>query len=54
MMPCTISVYEKAGGNTYVATMSMKLMGKMFGGLVAEVMGGGTEEEETFTQFLSK
>ena len=54
MMPCTISVYEKDDGNTYVATMGMKLMGKMFGGLIAEVMGGTVaEEEEAFTRFLN-
>ncbi|MEA2067616.1 MAG: DUF302 domain-containing protein [Verrucomicrobiota bacterium] len=54
MMPCTISVYTKADGNTYVATMGMKLMGKMFGGLIAEVMGGAVaEEEETFTAFIN-
>jgi len=53
MMPCTISVYTKADGNTYVATMGMKLMGKMFGGTVAEIMGGAVaEEEETFTSFI--
>ena len=54
MMPCTISVYQKDDGNTYVATMGMKLMGKMFGGLIAEVMGGAVaEEEEAFTAFLN-
>ncbi|MEN7973763.1 MAG: DUF302 domain-containing protein, partial [Verrucomicrobiota bacterium] len=54
MMPCTISVYEKSDGSTYVATMGMKLMGKMFGGLIAEVMGGAVAtEEETFTHFLN-
>ena len=54
MMPCTISVYTKEDGSTYVATMGMKLMGKMFGGLVAEVMGGAVaEDEETFTEFIN-
>lgn len=38
MMPCTISVYEK-GGETYIGTMNAGLMGRMFGGTVAEVMG---------------
>ncbi|MBN2162741.1 MAG: DUF302 domain-containing protein [Pontiellaceae bacterium] len=53
MMPCTISVYQKSDGNTYVATMGMRLMGKMFGGVIADVMGGKVaEEEETFTDFL--
>jgi len=54
MMPCTIAVYQKSDGNTYVATMGMKLMGKMFGGLVSEVMGGAVaEEEEAFTRFIN-
>jgi uncharacterized protein (DUF302 family) len=53
MMPCTISVYEKADGATYVATMGMRLMGKMFGGVIADVMGGKVaDEEEGFTRFL--
>ncbi len=38
MMPCTISVYEK-GGETCIGTMNGGLMGRMFGGTVAEVMG---------------
>lgn len=38
MMPCTISVYAK-GGETYIGTMNAGLMGRMFGGTVAEVMG---------------
>ncbi len=38
-MPCTISVYEKSDGKTYVGIMNAGLLGKMFGGTVAEVMG---------------
>jgi len=38
-MPCTISVYEKSDGKTYIGTMNAGLLGKMFGGTVAEVMG---------------
>lgn len=37
-MPCTISVYEKSDGKTYIATMNAGLLGKMFGGTVAGVM----------------
>lgn len=40
MMPCTISVYRKDDGNTYVGALNAGLMGKMFGGTVARVMGG--------------
>ncbi|NOQ80042.1 MAG: DUF302 domain-containing protein, partial [Gammaproteobacteria bacterium] len=37
-MPCTISVYQKSDGKTYVGTMNAGLLGEMFGGTVAEVM----------------
>jgi uncharacterized protein (DUF302 family) len=40
MMPCTISVYDKSDGKTYVGFMNAPLIGTMFGGLVGEVMGG--------------
>jgi uncharacterized protein (DUF302 family) len=38
-MPCTISVYEKSDGKAYVGTMNAALLGKLFGGSVAEIMG---------------
>lgn len=37
MMPCTIAVYEKSDGKTYVAMMNLDLMGKMYGGDVAKM-----------------
>ncbi len=40
MMPCTVSVYETAEGEVYIATMNIKPMAWMFGGKVKEVMGG--------------
>lgn len=40
MMPCTIAVYEKSDGTVWAANMNAKLLGKMFGGVVAEVMAG--------------
>ena len=53
MMPCSISVYQKSDGKTYVSTMNTGLMGKMFGGVVAEVMGGPVAADEAeFTAFL--
>lgn len=45
MMPCSIAVYEKADGKTYISTMNSKMMGKMFGGTVADVMAGPVAEE---------
>lgn len=53
MMPCTISVYEKDDGKTYVGTMNAGLMGKMFGGTLATVMGGEVaEQQKRFVGFL--
>lgn len=40
MMPCTIAVYEKSDGTVWAANMNAKLLGAMFGGVVAEVMAG--------------
>jgi uncharacterized protein (DUF302 family) len=40
MMPCTISVYEKEDGKAYVGYMNAGILGKAFGGIVAEIMGG--------------
>lgn len=55
MMPCSIAVYEKADGKTYVSMMNSGLMGKMFGGTAAEVMGGAVAEETAmFIEFLNK
>jgi uncharacterized protein (DUF302 family) len=55
MMPCTISVYEKSDGKTYVATMNAGLLGTMFGGTVAEVMGGDVAaQQQKFIAFVHK
>jgi len=37
MMPCTIAVYEKSDGKTYVAMMNLDAMGQMYGGDVLEM-----------------
>ena len=50
-MPCTIAVYEKTDGGTYVAATNASLLGRAFGGGVAEVMGGPVAEaQERFIQ----
>ncbi|MDF7798806.1 DUF302 domain-containing protein [Pontiellaceae bacterium B1224] len=54
MMPCSMAVYQKSDGKTYVSTMNTGLMGRMFGGVVAEVMAGPVAADEAgFTKFLS-
>jgi uncharacterized protein (DUF302 family) len=37
MMPCTIAVYQKSDGKTYIAMMNLEVMGEMFGGDVLEM-----------------
>jgi len=55
MMPCTISVYEKEDGKIYVAHMNAGLMGKVFGGVISEVMAGPvTEQQNQFLDFAHK
>ncbi|MCK5479058.1 MAG: DUF302 domain-containing protein [Methylococcales bacterium] len=55
MMPCTISVYQKSDGYVYVGTMNARLLGTMFGGKVAEVMGGTVAaQQKKFIAFLKK
>ncbi len=51
MMPCTISVYEKSDGKTYIGHMNAGLMGGMFGGDVAEVMGVVDGQQHDFLSF---
>jgi uncharacterized protein (DUF302 family) len=52
MMPCTISVYEKADGKTYIGTMNAELLGKMFGGDIAQIFGVDVaEDQQKFIKF---
>ena len=37
MMPCTIAVYEKSDGKTYISLMNMEMLGMIYGGLIAEI-----------------
>ena len=50
-MPCTISVYQKSDGKTYVGTMNAGLLGEMFGGAVAEVMDEVAIDQQGFIEF---
>ncbi len=50
-MPCTISVYEKNDGTTWIGYMNAKLMGDMFGGDVAEAMTPVAADQSSFIEF---
>ena len=46
LMPCSWGVYKGKDGIVYITGMNMGLMGKMFGGNIAKVMGGAVAAEE--------
>ncbi len=46
MMPCTVSVYQKSDGKAYIGYMNARMVGMMFGGKIAEVMGGPVAEAQ--------
>ena len=46
LMPCTIAVWEDDAGQVFISKMNTGLMGKLFGGTIAEVMGGAVAREE--------
>lgn len=55
MMPCTIGVYEKSDGKTYISTMNAGLLGSMFGGDIATVMAGAVAtDQQAFVDFAIK
>lgn len=46
MMPCSFSIWESDNGKVYISGMNTGLMGKMFGGNVARVMGEQVSRDE--------
>lgn len=48
MMPCRLSVYEKADGKTYVSRMNSALFASQIGGVVEEVMSDAYHNAESF------
>jgi len=51
LMPCSITVYKKDNGKTYIGLMNSGLMGRMFGPKVGEVMGKVAKDQEVFVTF---
>ncbi|MFA6701693.1 MAG: DUF302 domain-containing protein [Dysgonamonadaceae bacterium] len=50
MLPCRISVYEKADGKTYVSRMNFALMAAQIGGIVQEVMSVAYHDVEGYIE----
>ncbi len=51
MMPCSVAVYEKLDGGTYVASMNIGIMGKVFGGAVNQTMSKVAADDKKILRF---
>lgn len=49
LMPCTITVFKKDDGKTYIGTMNSSLMGKLFG--ISEIMDEVAADQQAFLEF---
>jgi uncharacterized protein (DUF302 family) len=47
LMPCSVAVYEDEDGVVHVVSMNSALMGRMFGGVVSDVMAGHVAPEQS-------
>lgn len=53
-MPCSIAVYTKADGKTYVSSINAGQMGNLMGGVVDEVMTQVDSEQHRILRFLDE
>jgi len=44
MMPLGIGIYQTKDGSVYMSEMNIGLMGMMFGGTIADVMGDASKD----------
>ena len=51
LMPCTITVFKKQDGKTYIVTMNAGLMGKLFGSKVDKIMTKVAADQKIFITF---
>lgn len=48
---CAVAVYEKSDGGTYVASMNIGIMGKVFGGAVDQTMSKVAADDRVILGF---
>ncbi len=53
LMPCTITIYKKDNGKTYITLMNSGLMGQLFGANVAKIMAEVAKDQAEFVKFDS-
>ncbi len=54
LMPCTVTVYKKDNGKTYIGIMNAAMMGKLFGAKVAGIMAKVAADQQKFIKFDPK
>jgi uncharacterized protein (DUF302 family) len=54
MMPLGIGIYETKDGQVYMSTMNIGIMGMMFGGTIADVMGDAAKDIEEMLEDITK
>ena len=54
LMPCTISIYEKSNGTTYIAQLNSGEVAQPFGGVIAETMMAVAQETHAMISDLIK
>lgn len=47
IMPCTVSIYQKKDGLTYVATVNSGMTGRLFRGTASKVVAGAVNDDTT-------
>jgi uncharacterized protein (DUF302 family) len=52
LMPCSLSVYEKSDGHTYVAAMNMELMSLLFQGDIGDTLSAVAKEDKNILSFM--
>jgi uncharacterized protein (DUF302 family) len=54
LMPCSVAVYEKSDGYTYVAAMNLQLMSRLFDGEIADTLSAVAKEDRSILSFISR
>ena len=54
MMPCSVAIYEKSDGATYIASMNMGRMGKIFGGDIDRTMSKVARDDKKILGFVKQ
>lgn len=54
MLPCRISVYKKADGNTYLSRLNPTMIAAQAGGVVQDVMTAAYNDAELFIEEMKE